>query len=98
VNVRRFSGVHPETALTAAVQKFERRFRRMEALVADSGGDLESLPQSEKDRIWEAVNQRRPDALAPRAVGFENGSVAGLTSMIAIIDYKAGNSPAWRAP
>lgn len=55
VNVARFSGVHPETALTAAVQKFERRFRRMEAVVADSGRELESVPQSEKDRIWEAI-------------------------------------------
>lgn len=55
VNVARFGGVHPEAALTAAVQKFERRFRRMEAVVADSGRDLESMPQVEKDRIWEAV-------------------------------------------
>jgi tetrapyrrole methylase family protein/MazG family protein len=55
VNAARFSGVHPETALTVAVQKFERRFRQMEIIVADSGRELESLPQSEKDRIWEAV-------------------------------------------
>jgi MazG family protein len=55
VNVARFSGVHPETALTAAVQKFERRFRRMEAVITNSGQDLESVPQSEKDRIWDAV-------------------------------------------
>lgn len=58
VNVARFSGVHPETALTAAVQKFERRFRRLEAVVADSGRELESVPQSEKDRIWEAIKSR----------------------------------------
>lgn len=55
VNVARFSGVHPETALTRAVQKFERRFRRMEILAAAGGVELEALPQSEKDRIWEAV-------------------------------------------
>jgi tetrapyrrole methylase family protein/MazG family protein len=55
VNVARFGGVHPETALGAAVQKFERRFRRMEAIVAGSGRDLASLPQTEKERIWEAV-------------------------------------------
>lgn len=55
VNVARFGGIHPETALGAAVQKFERRFRRMEAIVADSGRDLASMPQTEKDRIWEAV-------------------------------------------
>jgi MazG family protein len=55
VNLARFGGVHPETALGAAVQKFERRFRRMEAIVADCGRDLVSMPQTEKDRIWEAV-------------------------------------------
>jgi len=55
VNMARFGGVHPETALTAAVQKFERRFRRMEAMAADSGRDLESMPQNEKDRIWETI-------------------------------------------
>jgi MazG family protein len=55
VNVARFSGVHPETALAAAVRKFERRFRRLEAIAADSGRELESIPQSEKDRIWEVI-------------------------------------------
>jgi tetrapyrrole methylase family protein/MazG family protein len=55
VNVARFSGVHPETALAAAVQKFERRFRQMEKIAADSGRDLESIPQLEKDRIWESI-------------------------------------------
>ncbi len=62
VNLARFGGVHPETALTAAVQKFERRFRRMEAIVADSGRDLESMPQTEKDRIWEAVKSEERQA------------------------------------
>jgi tetrapyrrole methylase family protein/MazG family protein len=55
VNVARFSGVHPETALGAAVQKFERRFRHMEKIIADSGRDLTSISQSEKDRIWESI-------------------------------------------
>jgi tetrapyrrole methylase family protein/MazG family protein len=55
VNVARFSGVHPETALALAVQKFEHRFRQMEKIIADSGRDLESIPQSEKDRIWETI-------------------------------------------
>ncbi len=62
VNVARFSGVHPETALAAALQKFERRFRRMEAIAADSGRELDSLPQSEKDRIWEAIKSEEPQA------------------------------------
>jgi MazG family protein len=55
VNVARFSGVHPETALAGSIRKFERRFRAMEQLVAGSGRQLESVPQEEKDRIWERI-------------------------------------------
>jgi tetrapyrrole methylase family protein / MazG family protein len=55
VNVARLSGIHPETALSGAIQKFERRFRRMEEIISDSGRKLESVPQSEKDAIWDGI-------------------------------------------
>ncbi len=55
VNVGRLAGVHPETALTGAALKFEKRFRQMERVIGDSGRELESVPQSEKDHIWEAI-------------------------------------------
>jgi uncharacterized protein YabN with tetrapyrrole methylase and pyrophosphatase domain len=55
VNVGRFAGVHPETALAGAARKFEKRFRQMEQVIGDSGRELESVPQSEKDRIWESI-------------------------------------------
>jgi tetrapyrrole methylase family protein/MazG family protein len=58
VNVARFSGVHPETALAGAIQKFERRFRAMEQVIADSGRAVDEVSQSEKDRIWEDVKSR----------------------------------------
>jgi nucleoside triphosphate diphosphatase len=58
VNVARFSGVHPETALAGAIKKFERRFRAMERVIADSGRALDEVSQSEKDRIWEEVKSR----------------------------------------
>lgn len=57
-NVARFSGIHPETALVGAVKKFERRFRAMENIISDSGRDLESVSQEEKDRIWEGVKSQ----------------------------------------
>ncbi len=57
VNLARFARVHPETALTAATQKFERRFKRMEAVIVERGGRLESVSQEEKDRIWEKVKK-----------------------------------------
>jgi MazG family protein len=55
VNVGRFAGVHPETALADAARKFEKRFRQMEKVIGDSGRELESVPQSEKDHIWESI-------------------------------------------
>jgi tetrapyrrole methylase family protein / MazG family protein len=61
VNVARLSGIHPETALSAGIQKFERRFRRMEAIISDSGRKLESVPQSEKDAIWDHIKSENKD-------------------------------------
>jgi len=58
VNIARFSGVHPETALSGAIKKFERRFRAMEQIIAGSGRALEEVSQSEKDRIWEEVKSK----------------------------------------
>lgn len=52
-NVARFMGFHPETALTAAIQKFETRFRYMEKGFRDQGRDLESASREEMDRAWE---------------------------------------------
>lgn len=52
-NVARFMGFHPETALTAAIQKFEQRFRYMENAFRDRGRDLESASRDEMDRAWD---------------------------------------------
>lgn len=55
VNVARFCAVDPETALLLSTRKFERRFRAMEQIVRQSGREMPSVPQEEKDRIWERV-------------------------------------------
>jgi MazG family protein len=52
-NVARFAGFHPETALTAAIQKFEQRFRYMEQALRDRGRDLEAASRDEMDAAWE---------------------------------------------
>ena len=44
--------VDPEEALRAANVKFERRFRRMEALAGSRGRVLESLTAAEWDDLW----------------------------------------------
>lgn len=57
-NVARFMGFHPETALTAAIQKFEHRFRHMEKAFGDRGRELESASREEMDSAWEAAKRR----------------------------------------
>ncbi len=55
VHVARFAGVHPEAVLAGSVSRFEDRFRRMEKIIAASGRPIDSVPQSEKDRIWDRI-------------------------------------------
>ncbi|HSO19756.1 MAG TPA: nucleoside triphosphate pyrophosphohydrolase [Desulfosarcina sp.] len=57
-NVARFMGFHPETALTAAIQKFEQRFRHMEKAFREQGGDIESASRDAMDAAWETAKQK----------------------------------------
>jgi len=54
-NVARFMSFHPETALTAAINKFEQRFRSMENAFRRRGQDLDGATRGEMDRAWEAA-------------------------------------------
>ena len=44
--------IDPEEALRAANAKFERRFRRMEALAAEQGSPLQNLDAAQWDALW----------------------------------------------
>jgi ATP diphosphatase len=44
--------IDPEEALRAANGKFERRFRRMEALAAAQGAELQALDAAQWDALW----------------------------------------------
>ena len=57
-NVARFVGFHPETALTAAINKFEQRFRDMEQAFSHQGTTLESASREEMDGAWETAKER----------------------------------------
>ena len=50
VNLSRHLAVEPETALRAAIHRFEERFRAMERI-----GSLDGLTLEELDALWEAV-------------------------------------------
>ncbi|MDJ0722243.1 MAG: nucleoside triphosphate pyrophosphohydrolase [Desulfobacterales bacterium] len=51
-NVARFARFHPESALAASVNKFERRFRNMESHFARQGRDLASVDRAELEAAW----------------------------------------------
>lgn len=58
VNVARFANVHPETALSGAIRKFEKRFKYLEKQVSESGKPMASFTAEKLDQLWEAAKVR----------------------------------------
>lgn len=56
-NLARHLGVDPETALRYANQKFERRFRQIEAELRMQGRDPADTPLEELDALWEQAKR-----------------------------------------
>lgn len=56
-NVARFAGVHPETSLAMATDKFERRFRLMEALAAGSHNQDQNKNKDQAQEQTQGLNQ-----------------------------------------
>ncbi len=65
VNVARFARIHPETALRAATQKFEKRFKAMENVLKQQDDELASLSQVQIDQLWEDA-KKQIDEAGPR--------------------------------
>jgi len=57
MNVARMARIHPETALTAATQKFEKRYRHMENEVTARGKETDTVPREELERLWEEAKR-----------------------------------------
>jgi tetrapyrrole methylase family protein/MazG family protein len=53
VNVARFLGIDPETALGRSNEKFFRRFRYVESAIKRQGREMKSASLSEMDALWE---------------------------------------------
>lgn len=53
VNACRLYGIHPDTALNKACDKFRRRFGYLEEHTLRQGRDLHDMTLSEMDAIWE---------------------------------------------
>jgi len=53
VNVSRFLHADPEALLNAATEKFISRFAKVEKLAQAEGKDMQQMPLSELDKLWE---------------------------------------------
>ncbi len=62
VNLARKLGVAPETVLRDANARFERRFRRVEALAHGEDLALDAAPLAELDRLWNLAKREERDA------------------------------------
>lgn len=58
VNVARFLGVDPESALNRSNKKFERRFRYVESAVKRQGRELKNATLAEMDALWNEAKQQ----------------------------------------
>lgn len=58
VNVARFARIHPETALIRSIQKFEDRFRYMEAKATEAGRDIGGLTFEEMHLLWDDAKEK----------------------------------------
>ena len=58
INVARFAGIHPETALSESTNKFEKRFKHMEKIVSEQDRAIESASRREMDRLWETAKKK----------------------------------------
>ena len=59
VNVARLLGLDPEALLRDATDKFIARFAAMETAAAAEGKELENIPFSELDKLWEQAKKTR---------------------------------------
>ena len=58
VNLGRWMQVDPEEALRTANHRWVARYRRVEALAAERGLDLDAMTLAEKDELWDQVKAR----------------------------------------
>jgi tetrapyrrole methylase family protein/MazG family protein len=61
MNVARFAGIHPETALAESTNKFENRFKFMETEISKAGRHIDSATRIEMNRLWEKAKQKFQD-------------------------------------
>ncbi len=59
VNVARWTGADPEDALRVMIERFSRRFRKIEEAAREHGRSIESLSIQEMDAVWDRAKQEK---------------------------------------
>ena len=71
VNVARFLGVDPETALRRSNRKFDRRFRQVESGIKSQGREMKDATLAEMDALWDEAKKsernNHQDTRTPRS-------------------------------
>ena len=65
INLARHAKVDPEAALRGANAKFERRFRRIETLLAMQGRTLPESTLEEMDALWDQAKREEKSGAPP---------------------------------
>jgi tetrapyrrole methylase family protein/MazG family protein len=68
VNLARFLKIDPEIALVRANGKFAARFRAMEAMAREQGGELASVPRDEMEKLWDRAKSAAKREISERVV------------------------------
>jgi tetrapyrrole methylase family protein/MazG family protein len=55
VNLSRFINVHPEETLNHAVEKFIRRFQKVETVLKERGTPMQDCTLAQMDRVWNEI-------------------------------------------
>ena len=58
VNVARLMKIDSETAMRIAVDKFDARFRALEAVFKDEKRDIEAASLEEMDKVWDRIKHK----------------------------------------
>lgn len=62
VNIARFLGIDPETALRNSNRKFERRFRYVESAIKQQGRELKNSSLNEMDALWNEAKKQEVES------------------------------------
>jgi tetrapyrrole methylase family protein / MazG family protein len=61
VNLSRFVHINPEDALRRTIEKFDRRFRKIEAILQQQGKAMQTVSLEEMDSIWDSIKSQEKE-------------------------------------